>query len=294
MDWVITKGEVTMSIMRNINYLSKMNVMGCSAPDIFVTIETGFEAAGPALLSLLTPGCTDIVKMKLGHSPWHSRGIRSVIKGVAAPFAVEANKFLYKIGYFTAERGLYYWMVADIATEFVTTWQSLAFAAEQCPLPSAGTAYGYIATFIYGPDQDTLLGYFPLHNVTGMAIGLNQITVFPGFQGSLAFSAVFDSWPIRGKGVSVTTWMTEDDNPTPISMFKTNDPPSQPKNETAGHLSFDTLHTFSRKDYYLHIHNTGEEYAQAVGGSYTLTMSGHPTGVLPWGCHLKKTSIPHL
>jgi hypothetical protein len=281
-----------MSIMKNINYIKKLNVIGCTTPDIFVIVETGLQSAGPALLNLFTPGCSEIVKMKLGLSPWHLRKVNTFIKGAAAPFALEANKFLYKIGYFTAERGLYHLMVADIAVEFFTTWQSLAFAAEQCPLPSAGTAYGYIATFIYEPGQDTLLGYYPLHNVTGMAIGLNQITIFPGFQGTVAFSAVFDSWPTRGQGVSVTTWITEDDNPAPISTFKTNDPPSQPKNETVGHLSFDTLRNLVRKDYYLHIQNTGDNYAQAVGGSYTIAMSGHPTGVLPWGCKLKKTSVP--
>lgn len=279
-------------MLKNINYIKKLNVVSCTEPDIFVLVETGFEAAVPALLNLFVPGCTDIVKMKLGISPWHRRGIRSLIKSAQAPFSLEANKFLFKVGYYTAERGLYYLMVADIAVEFVATWQSLVFAAQQCQLPSAGTAYGYIAPFIYSPGQETLLGYFPRHNVPGMAIGLNQITIFPGFQGSVTFSAEFDSWPTRGEGVSVTTWMTEDDETTKISESTTNVPPSQPHNETVGHLSFDTLHNFTRKDYYLHVSNTGDKHAQAVGGSYTVNMTGHPTGVLPWGCKFKKTSIP--
>lgn len=283
-----------MSIMRNINYLKKMNVMGCSAPDIFVTIETGLQAAGPALLNLLTPGCTDIVKMKLGRSPWHSRGIRSLIKSAAAPFSLEANKFLYRIGYDTAERGLFYLMVADIAVEFVTTWQSLAFAAEQCPLPSAGTAYGYPAPIIYIPGSNGFVHPTPQHNVHGMAVGLNGVTIFPGFQGSVTFSCQWDSWPIRGKGVSATTWITEDDTEIPISVSQTNFPPSQPKNETVGHLSFDTLRNHIRKDYTFHVENTGDTNAQIVGGTYSVVMSGHPTGVLPWGCHLKKTSVPFL
>jgi hypothetical protein len=283
-----------MSILKNINYLKKMNVMGCQSPDIFVTIETGLAAAAPALLSLLVPGCTDIVKMKLGLSPWHRKGISSFIKGAAAPFALDANKFLYKIGYFTAEQGLYYLMVADIAVEFLTTWQSMAFAAYQCPLPSAGTAYGYIQPFIYGPGEDTLLGYAPQHNVPGMAIGLNQITIFPGYQGSVTFNAVFDSWPEPGKGVNVNTWMTEDDQTTRISDFTTNNPPSQPKNETMGHLSFDTLFNITRKDYYLHVQNNGENYAIIVGGSYSVNLAGHNQGVVPWGCKFKKTSIPFI
>jgi hypothetical protein len=283
-----------MSILRNINYLAEMNVMGCSEPDLYVTVTTGFRAAVPALLSLLTPGCTDIVKMKLGHSPWHRRGIRALIKGAAPPFALEANKFLYKIGYFTAERGLYYFMLADIATEFVTTWQSLAFAVEQCPLPSAGTAYGYFSAFVYIPEQETNLGVAAVHNVTGMFPGPGWITIFPGFQGSVAWSCTWDSYPVRGEAVNVQTWMTVDDDPTPLNVSKTNDPKSQPKNGTAGSFSFDTLDQIVGKRYTFHIKNEGTGNAQAVASSYTVQMTGHPTGVAPWGCKPKPVQIPFL
>jgi hypothetical protein len=280
--------------MRNINYLSKMNIQGCSAPNFFVTVETGIEAAVPALLSLFVPGCTDIVKMKLGHAPWHHKGIRAFLKGAAPPFAIDANKFLYKVGYFTAERGLYYMMVADIAVEFVTTWQSLAFAAEQCPLPSAGTAYGYISPFIYPPGFEGFLSPTPVHNVGGMTTGLHSFVIFPGFQGSVAWNAEWDSWPIRGQGVSVNTWMTVDETEVRISDFRTNDPASQPKNETMGHAAFDTLTKFVQTTYTMHMENTGDTNAQVVAGNYSVTMSGHPTGVIPFGCHLKKTSVPFL
>lgn len=281
-----------MSILRNINYLKELNVQGCSAPDITVAITTGFEAAAPALLSLLTPGCTDIVKLKLGISPWHRKGIRSLIKGIAAPFAAEGNRFLYKIGYFTAERGLYWLMVADVATQFEVTWNSLVFAAQQCPLPSAGTAYGYLAPIIYGAGQNGFLHPSPQHNVTGMAVGLNGVTIFPGFQGTVNWSCEFDSWPERGKGVSVNTWMTEDDSDIKFSEYTTNNPPSQPNNQTIGHRSFDTLRNFTRKDYVFHIENTGDTYAQVLASSYAVQMTGSPSGVVPWGCKFKKTSIP--
>lgn len=271
-----------------------MNVMGCSAPDFYVTVETGFQAVAPALLSLFVPGCTDIVKMKLGLSPWHRRGISGFLKDAAPPFAVGANKFLYKIGYFTAERGLYYFMLADVATQFVTTWQSLAFVAQQCPLPSAGTAYGNIAPFIYPADLDTLLTPAPIHNVGGMHTGAHGFTIFPGFQGTLNWSCEWDSWPERGQGVNVVTWMTEDDDPTPTNMFETNQPPSQPYNETIGHSSFDTLHNFVRKDYVLHVNNIGSVAAQCVKGTYSIYMSGAPSPVLPWGCKFHKTTVPFL
>lgn len=283
-----------MSIMSRINYIKKLNVMGCSQPDIFVTIETGLLAVAPALLSLAVPGCTEIVKMKLGLSPWHSKGIRSLIKSAAPPFAAGANKFLYKTGYFTAEAGLYYLMLADVTTEFFVQWQSLAFVAEQCALPSAGTAYGYIAPFIYPSGFEGGLGITPQHNVTGMAVQLGGVTIFPGFQGSVAFTAEFDSWPIRGKGANVTTWTEEVDTGAVIMPIQTNQPPSQPYNQTAGHFSFDTTRLLVGKSYNFKIANNGEDNVQAISGTYSVSMSGHPTGVLPFGCNPKKTSIPFL
>ncbi len=281
-----------MSIMSRINYIKKLSVMGCQDPDIFVAIETGFASAAPALLSLFVPGCTEIVKMKLGLSPWHAKGIRSMIKGVAPPFAAGANKWLYKVGYFTAERGLYYFMLADVTTEFFVQWQSLAFVAEQCQLPSAGTAYGYISPFIYLPDQEVGLGITPIHNVTGMANTGSSITIFPGFQGSVAFSAEWDSWPTRGEGVSVSTWTVETDTGAIIMPYSTGQPPAQNANQTAGHFSFDTTRLLTGKTYQFMMKNNGEKHAQAISGSYTVNLRGHPTGVLPFGCKPKKTSIP--
>jgi hypothetical protein len=292
MDRRLNQERHTMSIMRNINYLAKLNTIGCSAPDFFVLVETGFEAAAPALLSLFSPGCTDIVKMKLGHPPFHSRLIKGFLKGAAAPFSVGANQFLYRIGYFTAEAGLYYFMLADIAVQFETTWNSMAFAAEQCPLPSAGTAYGYMAPEIYGPGQDTLMILAAQHTVGGMAVGLHGVSIFPGFQGSFTFSCEFDSWPKRGEGVSCSTWVEEVTQPDPISVSTTNVPPTQPNNETIGHLSFDTLHKLTSTQYICHVQNNGESFAQIVNSTWSVAMSGIAQPVFPWGCKPKKTSIP--
>lgn len=264
--------------------------MGCSSPDIYVFIETGFTALAPALLSLFVPGCTDIVKMKLGLSPWHAKGISGLIKNAATPFSAEANQFLYKIGYFTAERGLWYFMVADVATEFVTQWQSLVFTAEQCELPSAGQAYGYIAPFIYSPHTEQTMTPTPIHNVSGMATSTFGITIFPGFQGSVAFSVEWDSWPVRGQGVNVNTWTIQTDTGGVIMPMTTNQPPSNPYNQTAGHFSFDTTRKLVSTEYRLHMANVGDTHAQAVNGTYTVSMQGHPTGVLPFGCKPKKTS----
>ena len=283
-----------MSIMNRINYIKDLTVMGCSDPDFFVLVETGFAAAAPALLSLLVPGCSDIVKLKLGHAPWHAKTIKSALKAAAPPFSTGANKFLYKVGYFTAERGLYYLMLADVTTEFFVQWQSLAFVAEQCKLPDAGTAYGYISAFVYNPGPEGNLGITPQHNVTGMSVTNSSIRIQPGFQGTIAFYAGFDSWPQRGLGVNVTTWIEDVETGAQIMPMTTNIPPSNPHNQTAAHLAFDVTRSVLEREYIFKRRNDGPEMAQATSGTYSVHMTGHPTGVLPFGCKLKKTSIPFL
>lgn len=266
--------------------------MPCTQPDWLMLVETGFAAGAPALLNLFVPGCTDIVKLKIGVSPWHAKGVRSVIKAIAPPNAIEARKFLFKIGYFTAERGLYYLMLADVTTDFVATWESLIFVAQQCPLPSAGTAFGDFGGFIYIPGYNDIMPLAPHHSVPGMHVGLGTISVFPGFQGTLAYTCEFDSWPERGQGVNVTTFMTVDESIVPISLVQTGVPPTNQPGWTGGHTFFDTTRKFTLTTYHFWLTNTGGTNAQVVGGQYTLTLTGHNQGVVPWGCHPKKAEFP--
>lgn len=281
-----------MSLLRNINYMAELTMISCTEPDIWVIARTGLASAPPALLSLFLPGCTDIVKMKLGLSPWHARGIRSMIKGIAAPGSIGGNKFLYKVGYFTAERGLYYFMLADVTTTFLNTWQSMVFQAEQCQLPDAGTAYGYVAPFIYIPDSAGGLGITPIHNVPGMSNSLNGVNIHPGFEGNFAFECTWDSWPERGKPTNVNTWVVESEVDFPTNVMNNNAPGATLKNWSGGHGSFNTVGDVVSKTYALNYANIGDQSAQVVSGSYTVSLRGNDTGALPWGCKPKKTSIP--
>lgn len=281
-----------MSIMKDINYIKELMVIPCAHPDIITVIETAFTSAPPALLTLFTPGCTEIIKTKLGLAPWHHRGVKALLKGTVTPQAISATKFLYKIGYFAAEKYLYWWMVADVTSEFITTWQSQVYQAQQCQLPGAGTAYGYFAAFVYQPDQQGYLAWTTIKARPGVIQGLNQIAIMPGFEAAVAYTVNWDSWPVPGQSVDVTTWLEEVGNPEPQDLMTTNDPNLKNGNQTLGSTWHKKIGALTPTIYRVGFSNNGGTNAQPVGTSWNIGLHGRQEGNHTFGCHLKPVSWP--
>jgi hypothetical protein len=170
----------------------------------------------------------------------------------------------------------------------------MVFVQSQCELPDAGTAYGYVSPFVYVVDLESPLGLGPIHNVPGLAVAGSEFHIFPGFEGEIAFSVTWDSWPIRGLPTNVDTWMEMGTSPTRLQEMNNANPNGQPKGWTGGHWSFLTLGETMLTVYKLKCLNNGPNYAQPVAGTWTCRLRGNNTGVLPWGCKPHKTSIPFL
>lgn len=281
-----------MSIMRNINFIKELSRIPCAQPDIWIILETAFKSAPPAMLTLFLPGCTDIVKMRIGSSPWHARSIRGLIKGAIKPFPISERKFLYKIGYFTAEKYLWWWMVADVTTEFITTWQSMVYQEQQCELPGAGTAYGRFAPEIYIPEQEATLIVGSDQTRPCCNVETFGIVIYPGCQGSVAYSIEWDSWPVRGQGVSVDTWMTVEGGPDVTNFMSTNDPLLNNGSFTQGHLFHNKPGVLLPTIYRVHMRNNGINYAQAINGRWNVGLQGRREGGITWGCKPKPVEWP--
>lgn len=281
-----------MSILKDLNYIKQMTVLPCAVPDWQVIIETGFQAAGPALLSLFVPGCTDIVKTKLGLSPWHLKGVSGLIKKAHQPLSIGPTKFLYNIGYFTAEKYLWWFMVADVTSSFVTSWQSMVFQAQQCELPGAGTAYGYFDAFVYQPDQEGFIPWTPIHGNPGVAFSGSTIGIMPGFEAAISYQIKWDSWPTPGQGASVTTWLERLDPELIDDVMSTNNPALKNGNTTAGSIYHQKIGAIVPSLYRIGYSNTGVGNAQIVGGSFNISLTGRAAGVVPWGCKPKPVSWP--
>ena len=281
-----------MSIMKDYNYIKQIAVMQCSIPNPWVYVETALPSATLALLTLGQPGCTDIVKTKLGLSPWHTRKVKALLKGAAAPFSAEATQFLWKIGYFEIEKYLWWFMVADTAKEFLLTWQTMVFQVQQCDTPGNGTAYGYPSVLLYTPSVDQGVGIAALHLVSGVAVGGNIIQIAAGLDASVVMNIEWDSWPIRGKGTNVTTWMTVTGDDTPLNVTNT-------LNQPAGLQTQSVIHTYKNNplyvrptQYHFWARNEGDELIQIVGGSWNVSTMGRRNGLTSFGCNLKPVTWP--
>lgn len=134
-----------MSISHNLNYLKNIFRHPCATPDIEIIIETAFEAFVPALMQVIGIGCTDIIKMRAGKSPWHTRAMNGFIKGVNIPEAVGKNIYRYSVPYAAVEAGLWWWMVIDAGFSFFPHWASLMYQESKCDLPRNGFVESTIA-----------------------------------------------------------------------------------------------------------------------------------------------------
>jgi hypothetical protein len=278
--------------LKDINYLKELSVIPCGEASWSLIAVTGIETAAPALLTLALPGCTDIVKTKLGLSPWHARGVKGLIRGAAAPLALSGTKFLWNIGYFTAEKYLWFFQVAEVTKEFFITWQSQVYMQQQCQLPGAGNAWGYITPFVYSGHRSGPLQISPGKLCPGVAAGSNVIQIAPGLQGSIAWTAEWQSYPDRTAPANVSTWEEETDITGPLDFMTTWDPDKNNKSVTGGHQYMRVLETEHGKQLRLFMANDSGVQAQPVSGSWSVSVQGRHSGLHSFGCVPKKVDWP--
>lgn len=278
--------------LKDINYIKDMMHIPCGEAGPQIVITTGLAAGAPALLSLFLPGCLDIAKAKVGLSPWHARGITGLIKGAAPPIAATGNKFLYKLGYFTAEKYLWFFQVAEVTKEFFITWQSQIYMAQQCQLPGAGTAYGYFPPFIYGAEAEQGLDIALIKPNAGVAVGLSDLTIQPGFQASVAWDTEWDSYPIRGNGINVNTWYTEEGSDDPLDFSSSSNPANNGRNITGGSFYYRNQSVVNGHKFRFFMQNTSGENVQCVRGTWTVSLQGRHAGLSNFGCQLKAVQWP--
>lgn len=139
-----------MSLIDNLGYVKSASYYPCALPNPVLLIEAAGLAIGPVLLSAASFGCNDIVKMRAGISPWHSRGIKMLINGAIPPAEKDAVGKIYKF-LIPLEKLLFVWFVADLTTEFFARWHSQAFKLGACGVPSSQCSYGgNLATWVGG------------------------------------------------------------------------------------------------------------------------------------------------
>lgn len=191
-----------MGVIDNLGYVAEATYYPCYNPDPILMIKAAGNAIGPVLLSAGTFGCLDIVRMKAGVSPWHSRGLKALINGAVHPSETDGFNKLYKF-LIPAEKALFFWFVVDLTTEFVARWHSQAFKLGACGNVDAQCTYGGpLGSWVGGePDHPRPISYFT-NSVSGSCSGGggSRFDVPPGWYWNCHFSltpeAIFQNHPV--------------------------------------------------------------------------------------------------
>lgn len=191
-----------MGVIDNLGYVAEATYYPCYNPDPILMIKAAGNALGPVLLSAGTFGCLDIVRMRAGISPWHSRGLKALINGAVKPAEHDAFNKVYKY-LVPLEKVLFFWFVVDLTTEFVARWHSQAFKLGACGHVDDQCTYGGpLGTWVAGEaDHPRPISYFTTTSSgTCHGGGGSRFVVPPGWYWQCHFSltpeAIFRDHPV--------------------------------------------------------------------------------------------------
>jgi len=120
-----------MSVLENLNFIREATAFPCAFPDPVLIIEAGFTALGPAIWEAATFSCIDLVRLRAGISPWHSRGLKALVNNINPPEIQDKVNRLYKF-IIPVERILHFMWIADLSSNFIANWQSQVFKIGAC------------------------------------------------------------------------------------------------------------------------------------------------------------------
>lgn len=120
-----------MGVLNNLGYIKSAAAYTCQSGDVSLVIEAAARAGAITLWEAATFGCIDIMKMRAGISPWHSRGLKALINGILSPAEKNVVNGVYKF-IIPAEKLLFFWFVVDLTTGFFANWQSQMFKLGAC------------------------------------------------------------------------------------------------------------------------------------------------------------------
>lgn len=170
-----------MGVIDNLGYIKTAAAFPCANPDPILIAEAGLKAIGPVLLNAASFGCNDIVKMRAGISPWHSRGIRALVEGAIPPSEKDTAGKLLKFT-IPIQKALFFWFVVDLTVDFFARWHSQVFRLGACgQTANANTGSGPVVAWVQGGGGGfSRISYdMTLSNPGNHQIGSDGFIVFP-------------------------------------------------------------------------------------------------------------------
>jgi hypothetical protein len=277
-----------MGTMANLGYIKTATAFTCGNADIPLTIEAAGNAAMLTLFQAATFGCTDIIKMRAGISPWHSRGMKAITNGVLKP---AEHNLVSKVWRFVIpfEKALFFMWVVDLTTGFFANWQSQMFKLGACdtkadygsangsdphwvcPAPNVFSTVSYTTLEKTGPLQSHIAGF--------------EFDVPEGYYFTCSFSVKPKPFIFQSPPSYVDCVLKELTPPAYEYAPQRSEPPWYGNNFTA------TSHWGGQNKRHSHqvfrLTATCDQIAFADGGSYSIMISSVPllnTGLVPVNC----------
>jgi hypothetical protein len=281
-----------MSIGKNLNYIKRAFKHPCATPNPVILVETAFAAGVPALMNLVLFGCGDIVKMKAGVAPWHTRALKGFIKSAADPRVLGPTKFLYASGYGALEAALWWWLVADTVTGFVADWMSLVYQEQGCDLPGNGYFQAGLTSNFEDAGNGKLININGISSVPCLSASLHSIRIPFGCSATISWDTEFKPFlnDPNNQG-TVRTYLRRSSDGVQIGAQ-----PGYPQKDgsqvTGGGAHVSALHIGQDEEYTL-AWDLDRGLMGCTGGTLRISSYGRKLDLIPAGCKPKLPPQPY-
>lgn len=197
-----------MSMTRNYNFIKEIAAFPCAQPNPIIWFVTFAPAVAPALIEFISYGCRDIVKFRAGVGTPCGRLLKGAARAGWSPQALNAARTFFKFS-LPLERALFWWFVADLASDTAARWTSLAYQLSGCDPAKEGASWEYDGappgTLL--PDDPTIVAGF-LRNVQGRpGVAWPTGALCPaGWYLQLAFTVTLKPFLMDGQ-ITPHTWL---------------------------------------------------------------------------------------
>jgi hypothetical protein len=281
-----------MSAISNLNYIKRVYNHPCATPTPNVMIETAFPAARLALLEVLSFGCTDILKMRLGRTPWHSRGLKMLIRKKSLGVQLGPRTTGFSYAFAPVEFVLQYMLFADAATGFAANWMSLVYQQQGCTLPGSG----YIGCAIHSTFQDAGGPYGTLLETREekqcCSVGGNIIQIPAGCEATISYQTTFKPFlDLPANLGAVRTWLERADG----LKFNVQDGMMSPdgKSMTTGGGGHFGAPAIGLGESYKIMWSSSGGLMGCVDGHLSVSSYGRKMPLIPTGCSPRKFIAPY-
>lgn len=153
-----------MSWEHTFNVTKTMAAFPCAQPNPIIMAVTLVPAIAPALLEWVSFGCRDILKFRLGKGAPCGRAIRAQVAKAVPPSLVNTVQKVMKWEHHFSYAGQMF-LLADLASDTVARWTTLAYQLSGCPEALDGAAWQVVWDAPGGliPNRPTPIGGAIVH-----------------------------------------------------------------------------------------------------------------------------------